>query len=333
MSKDERNDDSGPVGGGWGCTLVGFVLLGSLYLSVSRPRIGIPLVVVAALVAWRMMGKQNAAYAAHDAQRRALGPPVGDVWRRLLELEGLGDVVDDVAGHVRGALRISTRTVERVDTGRSHVGGAPDLARGMAWPRRDGVPLAFLAQFDLAEVAQAMGESPLPATGHLWFFYDSEEAAWDSHPSDGAGSVVLFDSGSADLETTIPPTELPKTSRFPLCAVTFERYDDMPDTHNLPSLDEQLGHGARFESYIDIREYLASGWVTDPHKLLGFAIPVQDVMEPTLGGGDWRLLLQVESDRNAGMMWGDAGCLYFWIREEDLRARRFDRTRIIFQCH
>ena len=51
------------------------------------------------------------------------------------------------------------------------------------------------------------------------------------------------------------------------------------------------------------------------------------------GARDWRLLFQVESDGNAKMMWGDAGRLYFWIRDEDLRAARFYRTWLVFQCH
>ena len=47
---------------------------------------------------------------------------------------------------------------------------------------------------------------------------------------------------------------------------------------------------------------------------------------------DWRLLLQVPSAEPAGMMWGDVGCLYYWIREDDLRARRFERAWMILQC-
>ena len=31
-------------------------------------------------------------------------------------------------------------------------------------------------------------------------------------------------------------------------------------------------------------------------------------------------------------MWGDVGRLYFWIRDADLRARRFDATWLILQC-
>lgn len=48
---------------------------------------------------------------------------------------------------------------------------------------------------------------------------------------------------------------------------------------------------------------------------------------------DWRLLLQIGSDDDAGMMWGDLGRLYLWIRQADLGAGRFDRTWLILQCH
>ena len=38
---------------------------------------------------------------------------------------------------------------------------------------------------------------------------------------------------------------------------------------------------------------------------------------------DWRLLLELGSDENAGLIWTDFGKLYFWIREEDLRNSDF----------
>jgi uncharacterized protein YwqG len=40
----------------------------------------------------------------------------------------------------------------------------------------------------------------------------------------------------------------------------------------------------------------------------------------------WRLLAQFQSDRPTGMDWGCGGMIYFWIREEELAARRFDRV-------
>jgi uncharacterized protein YwqG len=342
--------------GAYGCALLAVAFAGSVYLAFRRPAIGIPLAILVLLLAWHLGRKADAAGVAAEARRRELGPAVGDVWRRLLEQEGLGDVVEDVAPHVRGAVRVSTRAVESLETGRSRVGGTPDLPRGLSWPRRDGVPMAFLAQFDLREVAQVMPEGPLPRKGHLWFFFDMKGWPSGSDPSDAGGAVVLFDAAEASLEATVPPPGL-AVKAFPACAVSLERYDAIPDLENEPWLEERLGDEARVEAYIDTGGYLESGWSADPHTLLGFARSIQGVMELECqlvsngipferrekdaarvkelepGARGWRLLLQVASDRNAGMMWGDAGCLYFWIREEDLLAARFDRTWTVFQCH
>lgn len=50
------------------------------------------------------------------------------------------------------------------------------------------------------------------------------------------------------------------------------------------------------------------------------------------GALDWRLLLQIDTDEDAGMMWGDCGTLYYWIKEDDLRAAAFDKSWLILQC-
>ena len=50
------------------------------------------------------------------------------------------------------------------------------------------------------------------------------------------------------------------------------------------------------------------------------------------GAKDWRLLLQVDTDDDAEMMWGDCGRLYYWIRQQDLQARDFDRSWMVLQC-
>ena len=51
------------------------------------------------------------------------------------------------------------------------------------------------------------------------------------------------------------------------------------------------------------------------------------------GANEWRLLFQIDSDEAADMMWGDVGTIYFWIRESDARARRFEASWLILQCH
>jgi uncharacterized protein YwqG len=57
------------------------------------------------------------------------------------------------------------------------------------------------------------------------------------------------------------------------------------------------------------------------------AAPLKD------GARDWRLLLQIDTDEELGVMWGDGGILYFWIREEDARAGRFDQAWAVLQCY
>ena len=50
------------------------------------------------------------------------------------------------------------------------------------------------------------------------------------------------------------------------------------------------------------------------------------------GAADWRLLLQIDTDDDANMMWGDCGMLYWWMRDDDIRNGRWDRAHLILQC-
>jgi hypothetical protein len=58
----------------------------------------------------------------------------------------------------------------------------------------------------------------------------------------------------------------------------------------------------------------------------------KDVLALVRARGPWRLLLQLDTDEaGPGWMWGDAGRLYFWIRERDLTAGEFSRVWIAVQ--
>lgn len=46
----------------------------------------------------------------------------------------------------------------------------------------------------------------------------------------------------------------------------------------------------------------------------------------------WQLLMQLDSEDEAGMMWGDVGKIYFTIREQDLKSLSFDKTWMNWQC-
>ena len=159
------------------------------------------------------------------------------------------------------------------------------------------------------------------------------------------------------LERRALPRELPEAGRFQPCALAMASYVDIPsmeDERNplMGSDDDML------DSYLDVQDQLASPSSDIAHKLLGHAQTIQGAMElecALTSNGihtgdssgykdrraaklaksqyDWRLLLQIDSDEHAGMMWGDAGRIYYWIREQDLLERRFDRSWLVLQCY
>jgi uncharacterized protein YwqG len=63
----------------------------------------------------------------------------------------------------------------------------------------------------------------------------------------------------------------------------------------------------------------------------GFADPQAPALAP--GAAAWRLLLQVDSDDDVGVMWGDAGVIYYWVEADAARAGRFDNAWLILQCY
>lgn len=47
---------------------------------------------------------------------------------------------------------------------------------------------------------------------------------------------------------------------------------------------------------------------------------------------EWRLLLQLDSDETAKLMWGDLGMLYFWVRQSDLSRGDLSSAWMTLQC-
>jgi hypothetical protein len=347
-------------GPGPGCFLAFGVLLAGIAVALFwKISVGFPLAALGAFVLSRIirreaqLGRDQAAR--ERARLQSIAPPRGDSWRPLLLAEGLGALVEKVEPMTRPAVRITTRRAEQQGVGQSRIGGMPDLPSSIAWPRRDGIPLAFLAQIDLADVAALLPDGPLPSSGHLWFFYDMKAWPGGDDPKDAGGAVVHYQPAGLALSRAVVPAELSEKWCFPSCAVALESYQDIPELGDIDGATELLKDDEeKRERYYAIQSYLRGGEsMGEAHKLLGWANPIQGPMEidcqlVTNGiskhtdpranalvpsARDWRLLFQCESDGTAEMMWGDAGRLYFWIREQDLRAAVFERTWTILQCH
>lgn len=224
--------------------------------------------------------------------------------------------------------------------GNSRLGGVPDLLA--PWPRYEGRPLSCIAQLDLAELSAAGGPEWLPDDGRLMFFYELEHSSWGVEAKDAGSSVVIYEAG--EPSAAAEPTDLGEGARFPAYPVKFSRAASFPSEERI-GLDWSTmtnAEGRAVEAAIERLE------PPEPvHQIAGFPRPMQtDDMEEQCRSmmwdlkraermspaADWRLLLQIETDDEAGMTWADTGTLYFWIREQDARARDFSKAWMILQC-
>jgi uncharacterized protein YwqG len=266
-----------------------------------------------------------------------------------LAAAGLASRANELAALARPSIRLSATRVDPAGlaTGASRLGGQPDLP-GIPWPDKAGASLAFVAQIHLADAAPYDAEHLLPADGTLSFFYDASQQTYGDNPADRAGWHVFYFPEDAPLSASIVPSDLPQNARFPACALTFAPELTMPQQPPLerPGLPWTPNDEKAYESFLSALPRAATH-----HRLLGYPDTIQDDMRIQCqlvshgvtdandaraaalraGAGDWTLLLQVDSDDQAGMRWGSAGMLYYWIERAALRNRAFDNVWLVLQ--
>jgi uncharacterized protein YwqG len=280
--------------------------------------------------------------------------------REEIEKAGLARVANDLDKLMMVSIRVKTAKIAAGDRkpGSSKLGGMPDLPEGTAWPQCNGVPMALLAQLRMEDVAPYDLDGRLPKAGMLYFFYEAMGQAWGFDPKHQGNWAVIYHDGDPDkLRPAVPPTGLPKESRFPACSLTFHIEITLPSWESrgverlkLPEKERDafidlvdairgeghathrlLGHPDTIQGDMTLECQLASHGIYVGNSE-GYADPRRATLEP--GADEWQLLLQVDSDEhNLGAMWGDCGRVYFWIRQDDLKRRDFGKIWLILQCY
>lgn len=235
------------------------------------------------------------------------------------------------------------------------IGGRPNMAIGLDWPLWKNAPLAFLGQLDLSGLRLAGGPDWLPERGALFFFYDAEQSTWGFDPADLGSWRVIHDPAGFAERPREPPQGLPGHGIYRERRLGGRIARSWPDAElvELPPPDvdgpdwaayerrleaagpktgpvhQVGGHPAAIQSSgMALESQLASNGV-EVGGPEGYQSPRRKALEP--GAKDWRLLLQLDSDEGAGMMWGDVGRLYFWVREEAARRGDFAGAWMILQ--
>ena len=269
---------------------------------------------------------------------------------------GIGDV-DSIRQLARPAAVLRPNEAGPHSFSRSRIGGVPALPSGIEWPRRDGRSLAFIAQIDLASQPRALADEGLPTDGMLLFFYDAKQSTWGFDPKDAGSFAVIHIDAPGSATAPQSPSDLPEQARYRSVFLDPEQTMLLPPSESVLVEDLELGD-EQLDAYQNLLEQTSEDDEWSSRCLLGgYPDQIQGDMtlecaivaaglycgdataykDPRLPAfrreaRNWRLLLQVPSVESAGMMWGDAGCLYYWIHEDDLKGQRFDRSWMILQC-
>lgn len=274
-------------------------------------------------------------------------------YRERLEQCGLERFSDRLTAMARPSVRLVADTTLPVTTTGSRLGGDPVLPAAVPWPMNRGKPLSLVAQVNLADVAPFDAEAVLPRDGVLSFFYDAvAQDAWGFDPADHGSAKVVYTPARVAAQPRRPPAGLPDDGVFPPVALrpcaelTFAPYEsfdvarlEMNDDEALAyaqlcesgvgSIHRLLGHPDCVQSDLRVECQLVTNGMYCG-DITGYEDPRAAVL---LGGAaQWRLLLQIDSQVEAAMMWADAGCLYYWIRQSDLLSRDWDQTWLILEC-
>lgn len=173
--------------------------------------------------------------------------------RTLLVQHGIHDEHEEILREARPAISLFLSEIVERDAripgsqypvGTHRFGGQPDLPTGLAWPVENGEPLSFVLQMALGSLP-AIAESPLPATGMLWFFQNSPDA-----PEGMKARVIWKDCDPSDCaRQSAPDGEFPGLEQYEPFGIEALAATDFPpaDSHD----NRPKPHGDLPEGYFD----------------------------------------------------------------------------------
>jgi hypothetical protein len=278
------------------------------------------------LIAWTLEQRRRRRWAESH-------PPVPGSGRRTL-------------ARMRRLVQPTLLLIPAEEPGFSKLGGDPEMPPSLDWPAGSREPRTFLAQIDLGAFRPHAGPEWLPEQGRFYAFYDP-----DGH---GRADVVRV---LYSLEEPGPERSSPTgVARHRERRVAFLICNSAPNTEWL-NIREPLDMD--FEELEALRRAIVDTPPADElqHRIGGYPDEIQDEcmpiscerlargLEPLKPGEEeqsvailraskqWRMLMQVDSDPDLKMEFGDAGRLYVFIRDRDAREADFSKTVTLSQSY
>jgi uncharacterized protein YwqG len=239
----------------------------------------------------------------------------------------------------------------KFDTVKSKIGGQPHLKKENEWPKNElGKSLSFIGQLNFEDVSKFDKSGLFPNKGLLSFFYCADQETWGYDPKDRQRFITIYTENINELVKKDFPKDLESQSIFQPNLLTFASSLSLPtwEDDSIKGLIQDLdsdnyaevsgscfnqisGYANCIQGTMELECQLVTNGLFCGDST-GYEDPKRKELEA--GKNDWVLLLQIDSDEDkTGMMWGDSGRIYFWIRKQDLLVKNFDKTWCILQCY
>lgn len=261
---------------------------------------------------------------------------------------------DLISSLVKNAINMELKDTVVTNIGASKIGGKPHLPANFNWPYYNEVklPLSFIAQINLEEIKKYDLDNKLPSKGMLYFFYELDTMTWGFDPKDkGSAKVIYLDVEKDSLVETEFPYDLQKMFIVPEKSLEFTSAINLPSFEEYGEIDTEMD----WDEYEEVIQEFEIDNDTE-FKLLGYADVIQNSMLEECEmvsrgidcGGivdlsfemkkdineksqDWILLGQFGTIADE-IMFGDCGCIYFYIRKQDLENLNFEDVHLCLQC-
>jgi uncharacterized protein YwqG len=250
---------------------------------------------------------------------------------------------------------------EDIQIGQSKLGGLPHLPKDWEWfiSAYTGKPLSFLAQLNFAELKHFDEENLLPNYGWLYFFGDmgSDETQvkfydGDKNELEKKQLTEIFKADDRSFWQKLFGKEKRNSNFFEGCILKAKLSYSIPDWSSF--YIEKIRFSTKTDiatiDAINLETYEDESDSIGQHQILGYPLSIQNSFIETealqikidyknLKESDfdtllkYKLLCQLDSDNNAKMNFIDAGRYYFFIHEDDLKAKNFNNIKSTIQFY
>lgn len=287
-----------------------------------------------------------------------------------LDMRKVEEIKKELLDTARNSVSLEFEESGEYKKGGTRFGGTPDVPKNFVWPHFECStfedeevklrPLSFIAQFNLEELSEFDTENLLPKHGLLSFFHKTDAQNYGYKSEDMPCLKVFYFEDISALGLAKAPEDLSAECIFKQAKITatskktYMHNEDYSDYKNASF--EELKEIWAAEERIDGAEAEGSrllGWANwiQASEISGFEliskgysldsaedrakIPKEVKKQSNKTAlFDWLLLLELDGEDlyDYGLMYGDVGNLYVFIKREDLLNKNFDKAYFTWQC-